>query len=310
MAKIDIYYHPDALLHLNSEEHPESPDRLRHAHHVLEKDELLSQQLTWHEPTPIHRDKLLPAHTLQFVDELFDRSPSVGYEVLDEDTTMNPHSLQASLLAAGALESACQQSLAQPGNIQFCLSRPPGHHAESDKAMGFCLFNAIAIAALQCQEQGMKVVVVDFDVHHGNGSEAILANKKDIYFFSSFEHPLYPFSPLEPMAKNIFKFPLDKSSGSKAMRALYQAKVFPEIAKIKPDIILISAGFDAHQSDPLAGLNWQEEDYYWLCSHLAELAHQYGQGRLVSVLEGGYNVAALAKSIQAHLRGLIGSKAC
>lgn len=306
MNSIDIFYHSDALLHLNSEEHPESPNRLRSAHEKLMSDPLLADRIHWREPQAIERDKLSLAHSNQFIDDLYQRSPETGYEVLDEDTTMNPHSLRASLLAAGALEAACKQSLADSLTPQFCLARPPGHHAEADKAMGFCLFNGIATAALALQQKGLRVVVVDFDVHHGNGSEDILADKDGVYFFSSFEHPLYPFSPLEAKAKNIFKYPLAKGSDGNVMREIYRARVFPKISEINPDIILISAGFDAHQHDPLAGLSWQEADYYWLTSQLTELAHKHCEGRLVSVLEGGYHLAALASSVQAHVRALMG----
>ena len=232
--------------------------------------------------------------------------PETGWAQLDGDTWLSPGTLEAALRAVGGAGAAVDAVIAGEVKNAFVAARPPGHHAETATAMGFCLFGTVAIAAKRALDHhGLsRVAIVDFDVHHGNGTQDLLWEESRCFFASSHEMPLYPGTgrPSEKGAQDqILNLPLKGGSGGEAMRAGYEAQIFPALAAWKPELILISAGFDAHADDPLASLRWQAEDFRWLTARICDLAEEHAGGRVVSCLEGGYDLAALAASVAAHV---------
>jgi len=252
---------------------------------------------------------LARVHDAEFVDQVMAAIPETGRAYLDADTGVSPGSREAALRAAGALVAAVDAIMAGEGDNAFCAVRPPGHHAEPRRAMGFCLFNNVAIGALHARvaHQLSRPAVIDFDVHHGNGTQARFAADPDLFFASTHQWPLYPGTggPNERGVGNIFNLTLAPGSGSDSFREAMSAHILPALDAFAPDIILVSAGFDAHAEDPLANLRFVESDYAWVTSELVEMARRHCQGRLVSTLEGGYNLAALARSVEAHVRALM-----
>jgi acetoin utilization deacetylase AcuC-like enzyme len=219
---------------------------------------------------------------------------------------MNPHSLEAALRAAGAGVAAMDWVMAGKDRRAFCAVRPPGHHALSDTAMGFCIFANVAIAAQHAIHTygAERVAIIDFDVHHGNGTEACIAGDVRIKLYSTFQHPYYPHSGVPSRAANVMNVPLAWGSGSAEVRAAFAEKILPDLAKTAPQVLIISAGFDAHRDDPLAGLNFDESDYAWMTAQLVAQANVSANGRVVSMLEGGYHLQALANSAVAHVDAL------
>ncbi len=280
--------------------HPECPERLTSIESYLKQANLWSK-LSHCQAESINPELLQLAHEQGYVQSVFDQSPQQGYVSLDADTTMNAHSLDASLLAAGAAVQAVDAvfDIADEQQQAFCAVRPPGHHAESDRAMGFCFFNSIAIAALYAIQQYdlKRVAVVDFDVHHGNGTENILAGNDKVLFISTFQHPLYPGSGVPASSNNIINFPLEAYSGSEIVRNLWQTQVIPYLNNFQPELLLVSAGFDAHAEDPLAQLNFQDDDYRFFAEQLKQVADSHCNGKMVACLEGGYNLSALGRSV-------------
>lgn len=249
---------------------------------------------------------ILRAHPARYLARLRAASPATGWAQLDGDTYLSPGSLDAALHAVGAACAAVDAVLTGEATNAFLAARPPGHHAESETAMGFCLLGTVSIAAVRALHHHNlpRVVVVDFDVHHGNGTQDLLWNEPRALFCSSHQMPLYPGtgSPTETGAhRQILNVSLSEATGSGPMREAYESLIFPRIAAWKPDLILISAGFDAHAADPLAGLEWQTEDYAWLTHRICDLADQHCAGRVVSCLEGGYDLPALTASVRAHV---------
>ncbi|MDG1389851.1 MAG: histone deacetylase family protein [Halioglobus sp.] len=298
--------HPDCLLHDMGSRHPEQPARLSAINDRLSAvglDKVLQQ----HSATPVQKPQLLAAHDGAYLDSVFRQSPEHGRVALDGDTAMNPFSLRAAQLAAGAAVQGVDMVMAGPINHVFCGVRPPGHHAEHDKAMGFCLFNNIAVAAFHALNQyGLeRVAIVDFDVHHGNGTEHIVKGEERILFCSSFQHPHYPHSGHDTEAANISNLPLPAGCDGDAYRAAVSEHWLPRLAEFAPQLILISAGFDGHQADPLADFSLVEDDFAWITRRLCEIADRSAQGRIVSSLEGGYDLDALARCVEAHLRTML-----
>ena len=248
---------------------------------------------------------ILRCHPARYIDRVRAAQPATGWAQMDGDTYLSPESVNAALSAVGGACAAVDAVLAGAATNAFVPARPPGHHAERETAMGFCLFGTVAIAAKRALDHhGLsRVAIVDFDVHHGNGTQDLLWDEARCFFASSHQMPLYPGtgSASEQGAHGqIMNVPLREGSGGGVMRAAYEALIFPALAKWQPDLILISAGFDAHTDDPLAGLNWQTDDYAWLTLRICDLADQVCAGRVVSCLEGGYDLPALQASVAAH----------
>lgn len=303
---LTIITHPACLAHEMGEGHPECPDRLAAVLEVLDAspfDRLPREEAPRAETTQLER-----VHDPDYVRRLFDMSPAEGLVMLDPDTRMGPPSLEAALRAAGAVLRGTDLVMGGAGRRVFCAVRPPGHHAEPDKAMGFCLFNSVAVAALHALEHhGLeRVAVVDFDVHHGNGTQAAMAAEPRCLYLSSHQSPLYPGTGRadDRGAGNIVNAPLPPGAGTEPFRAAWEETLLPALAEFRPQLIFVSAGFDGHRADPLATMELETEDFGWLTGRLAEVADEHAQGRLVSALEGGYDLAALKDSVRAHLEVL------
>jgi acetoin utilization deacetylase AcuC-like enzyme len=260
-------------------------------------------------PTEATDAAILRAHSTEHLDRLVAASPTDRpYRGLDPDTTMNHHTLRASYLAAGAVIAAVDVVLSEQQRNAFCAVRPPGHHAERNAPMGFCFFNNIAIAAHHAlAAHGLKrILIVDFDVHHGNGTEEIFAEDDRVLMVSTFEHALYPFSGDIPLGTNMVNVPLAAYSDGQAMRRAVTDHWLPAIERFRPELVLISAGFDAHREDELSHLMWGDLDYAWISQQLVQVAAQHCNGRIVSSLEGGYAIQALARSVGHHVDALLG----
>ena len=288
--------------------HPESPARLSAI-----KDQLIRSGLDFairqYEANSIEPELLSLVHDPEYINYVYDNAPAEGMFRLDPDTLMNPHTLKAVLLAAGAVVQAVDLVMSKELTAAFCAVRPPGHHAEKNKAMGFCIFNNIAVAAAYAREHYhlKKVAILDFDVHHGNGTENIFADQPDVLFCSTFQHPFYPFSGTGETAPNIINTPLDSTASSEEFRQAVTQDWLPALEKFKPEMLFISAGFDAHAEDEMSHVRLYESDYRWVTDELKAIADQQCNGRIVSVLEGGYDLSSLGRSVVAHVNGLIGN---
>lgn len=297
--------HAECLEHVTPEGHPERVARLEHVLHSLQGLELnrVSAPL-------VDMAHLAYVHPQSHIDAILNGAPEEGLNQLDADTWMSPGSVNAGLRAAGAVVKAVDLVLDGTVGNAFCAIRPPGHHAETATPMGFCLFGNAAIGAKHALEaHGLsRVAVVDFDVHHGNGTQDLLWNEARALTVTSQQMPLWPGSgdPSERGAHDtVLNIPLPPRSGGAEMRAAYEAQVFPRLRAFKPELIIISAGFDAHQDDPLAELQWTTEDFRWLTRQLCDLAADLCDGQVVSTLEGGYDLSALAQSARAHVEELM-----
>jgi acetoin utilization deacetylase AcuC-like enzyme len=297
--------HADCRLHDMGPGHPECPARLDAINAQLRDDGLLAELRCLDAPLALKED-LERVHQKAYVELIFSQAPTSGYRQLDPDTAMNPHSLDAALRAAGAGILAVDELVAGRADNAFCAVRPCGHHATPDRSMGFCIFNNIAVAAAYALEKAglARVAVVDFDVHHGNGTEEIFSAapwRERILMTSFFQHPFYPYSGTNAPAPNMLNVPLAKGSGGAAAREAVERIWLPALERYQPQMILISAGFDAHAQDPLGGLALVEDDYAWITRELQIVAARHAHGRIVSMLEGGYSLPALARSVAAHV---------
>ncbi len=299
--------HSHCQLHDMGTGHPEQPARLTAINDRLIASGL-DMALRQHNAVPASREQILRAHDAAYVDSVFAASPEAGLVALDGDTSMNPHSLEAALLAAGAAVQGVDMLMAGEADQVFCGVRPPGHHAERDRAMGFCLFNNIAVAAYHALEHHQldRVAIVDFDVHHGNGTENIVAGDERILFCSTFQHPFYPFSGHDCVAANVVNVPLAAGCDSEVFQAAVRRHWLPRLEQFRPQLLLVSAGFDAHQADPLADFRLVDEDFAWVTRRVCEQADSSAQGRVLSSLEGGYDLHALARCVEAHLKAMLG----
>ena len=285
--------------------HPERPERLSYLMNHLQQVGF-TDDFSVITPPPIPPARILAAHSQAHVHFLQASRPSDGMVPLDPDTWMSVNSLSAAHLAAGAVFAGMDSVLNGPEQRVFCAVRPPGHHAEHDSAMGFCLLNSVAIAAIAALEHAevQRVAVLDFDVHHGNGTVDICRQYPEILVCSSFQSPHYPNRLDDLVQPNIVNTPLQAGSDGSVFRAAIERDWLPAIEAHDPDIIFVSAGFDAHKEDPLADIRLVEDDYRWVTDFIVAMANQYAQGRIVSTLEGGYNLNALARSVAAHLEAL------
>ncbi len=300
-----IYTHPEYLNHQVMDGHPERPERLSHLIKHLSQIGL-TQDFEIAQPQPVPTSRILAAHSQSHVDFLRESSPREGVVPLDPDTWMSPASFSAAELAAGAVFSGMDTVLNGSQQRVFCAVRPPGHHAERDSAMGFCLLNSVAIAAIAALDHAEveRVAILDFDVHHGNGTVDVCRDHKQILVCSSFQSPYYPNRLDDLVQSNIVNTPLAAGSDGKVFRAALEHDWLPALEAHQPDIVFVSAGFDAHVDDPLADLRLVEDDYRWITQFIVSIANQYAQGRVVSTLEGGYDLDALARSVTAHLEAL------
>lgn len=298
-----IYYHPDCELHEMGPGHPENPQRLQAIIQGL-KGSGFAQDLIWRKAPLAQREDLFRAHDAFHVDTLMHSAPQSGYLSIDPDTLMNPKTLQAAFRAAGSLIAAVDTVLDTPNKKVFCAVRPPGHHAERDRAMGFCFFNNIAVGALYALEMRhlKRIAIVDIDVHHGNGTQDILGQEPRVLFCSAFEHPFFPGTHLDTN-EHILHAPAPYGTGSELWRKEVQGW-FKKIEAFAPECILVSAGFDAHRDDELAGLNLDEDDFAWVSEHLSQLAEKVCQGRLIATLEGGYDLPSLTRSVVAFVQAM------
>lgn len=298
--------HPSSLLHHMGAEHPESPERVRAVHEALSNNGLM-EHLDSIEAPFVTDEQILRVHTEAHLNRLNQASPQQGMAQLDADTAMNEHSLKAARHAAGALVKAVELVTMGGYRRVFCNVRPPGHHAESNQSMGFCLLNSVAIGAAHALSVGglKRVAIVDFDVHHGNGTEDIFASEPRVVMVSTFQTPLYPGSGKNPLGPNMHNVGLEPGSGGDALKQAVLTVWQPALEAFKPDLLLVSAGFDAHEEDPLAQLQWTEQDYAWVTKWLVEQSERWCAGRIISTLEGGYALPALGRSAAAHVGALI-----
>jgi acetoin utilization deacetylase AcuC-like enzyme len=302
-----LVHHRDCTLHDMGSHHPECPARI-----TTIEDHLLATGILEHlvdvDAPPATREQLLRVHDPDYVDAIEASVPQRGLVHLDPDTAMSPHSHHAALRAAGAVIMATDMVMSGAVENAFCNVRPPGHHAERARAMGFCFFNNVAVGAAQALEKhGLeRVAVVDFDVHHGNGTEDIFRDDPRVMMVSTFQHPFYPYSGVEGRSERMVNIPLAAYSGGRQFREAVEKHWLPALGRFKPEMIFISAGFDAHRDDDMASLSLVESDYAWVTGRIKEIAEQHGKGRIVSTLEGGYELTALARSVAEHIRVLSG----
>jgi len=300
--------HPDCMLHEMGSYHPERPDRLKAIEHQLNAIGLMGR-LTRHMAPLATFDQLRRVHDpeyLRFLKAAAERASVEGFAYLDPDTTMNRHSLAAAYRAAGAVVLAADLVIREEADNAFCSIRPPGHHAERDRATGFCLLNNVAVGAAHAMETyGFeRVAIVDFDVHHGNGTEDIFRDDERVMMASTFQHPFYPYSGITGRSERMVNIPLPAGSGGELFRNAVDQFWMPALAQFKTQILFVSAGFDAHIDDELASLNLVEDDYAWVTERIMEIASEYSEGRIISALEGGYELKALGRSVSAHLNVL------
>jgi acetoin utilization deacetylase AcuC-like enzyme len=300
--------HPDCIAHEPGTGHPEAPGRLSAILDIFKAPEFAA---VLRREAPLGREAdIARVHDPAFVRAVLAAVPAVGHAALDADTILSPGSGAAALRAVGAVTAAVDAVVAGDADNAFCAVRPPGHHAEPAQAMGFCLFNSIAIAARHAQAvHGLKrVAIVDFDVHHGNGTQAVVESDPGLFFASSHQYPLYPGTGAagETGLGNVVNAPLSAGSDGGVFRRAFETRILPALDAFAPDLLLVSAGFDAHRADPLAGLELEEADFAWVTARLMEAARRHCGGKLVSVLEGGYDLRALAGSAAAHLSALTG----
>jgi acetoin utilization deacetylase AcuC-like enzyme len=305
-----LYMHPSSLEHDTGPGHPESIARMRAIMTMLEREERKGALVAVERRAPPRatREQLERVHTSRYVDAVLSAEPASGYVRLDPDTVMSPGSGEAALRTAGAAVAAVDALIGGEADNAFCALRPPGHHAEAERAMGFCLFNSVAIGARQALDvHGLEsVAIFDFDVHHGNGTQAAFERDPRVMYLSTHQSPLYPGTGArgETGSGNIVNRPLPAGTDSKAWREVVSDDILPAIERHEPELVMISAGFDAHREDPLAMMELVEADYAWVTRELVDLAGRHAAGRVVSVREGGYNLTALAASALAHLDAL------
>lgn len=299
--------HADCYLHDMGSYHPECPARLR----AIEDQLIASGLINYlqHLDAPLAtREQLARVHSPEYIDAVEASAPDHGIIHLDPDTAMNAHSLKAALRSAGAIILATDMVIGKKAENAFCNIRPPGHHAERTRAMGFCFFNNVAVGVAHAMEEhGLKrVAVVDFDVHHGNGTEDIFQDDPRVMMVSTFQHPFYPYSGIEGRSERMVNVPLAAYSAGDKFRAAVTEHWLPALERFRPEMLFISAGFDAHRDDDMASLALVESDYAWVTERVKEVAEKYAQGRIVSALEGGYELHALGRSVAAHLKVLSG----
>lgn len=297
--------HPEFLKHDMGADHPECPARV----HAIQ-DQLIASglfdYLTHYEAPKATKEDLTRVHTAEYIDMVFAKSPQTGLIDLDGDTSMNPFTLNAALHAVGAVIQGVDLVMSGTMENAFCNIRPPGHHAGRASASGFCIFNNVAAAAAYALEKHglQRIAIADFDVHHGEGTEDIFRDDPRVMMCSTFQHPYYPFCGAESGNEHIINVPLAARSTGADFRAAVTNHWLPALERFQPQLILISAGFDAHWEDDMGGLALRENDYFWVTETLKEVAKRHANGRIVSALEGGYALHALGRSVMNHIKSL------
>lgn len=299
-----VLTHEDCARHDPGKGHPEAPSRLQATLQAVKKCKELCPSIVVEKAPLVARSALSLVHPPEYIQSIESMEPKHGNVWLDEDTAMGPHSLAAIRRAAGAVQQAAVKVMAGDYRRVFCAVRPPGHHAEPTHAMGFCFFNNIAVGVTSALAEGVeRIAIIDFDVHHGNGTQAVFAGDDRVLFCSLFQYPLYPNPSLEAPDNAVF-VPLAPGTEGSAYRESFTQLVLPKLRTFQPELVFISAGFDAHRDDPLAELLLLPDDFRWVTEQVVQVANESAEGRIVSSLEGGYNLAALSESVRAHLSAL------
>jgi len=299
--------HQECFSHDTGEAHPEEPRRLSAIEdQFVEKG--LFDVLRYYDAPEVTEEQLLRVHVPGYLDLLESAIPESGYSRLDPDTVICPKSLDAARRAAGAVVKAVDLVMSGEMEDAFCCVRPPGHHAESDRAMGFCLYNNIAVGAAHAlAAHGLqRVAVVDFDVHQGNGTEEIFQDEKRVLFCSTFQHPFFPFTIVLENAENRVNVPLDATAKSTEFQAAIEQHWLPALTEFQPEMVFVSAGFDAHRDDDMSHVSLTDADFRWVTEQIVQVAKASASGRIISVLEGGYELNSLARCVEAHVRVLMG----
>jgi len=299
--------HPDTLLHVMDGTHPESPARITAIRDRLAQEKLLDR-LQQHEAPAATDEQLTRVHSPAYVRRIREIAPPAGLVRLDADTAMGPMTLSAALHAAGAAVLATDLVIAGKADNAFCCVRPPGHHAGIANAAGFCIFNnaAVGVAHAMVRHGIPRVAIIDFDVHHGNGTENIFKDNPKVMLCSTFQHPFYPYRGADSRTERMINVPLPAMTDGKVFRQAVEKEFVPALEKFKPEMVFVSAGFDAHALDPLAELRLVREDYVWITELIKDVAARHAKGRVVALLEGGYDLPSLADSATAHVRTLAG----
>ena len=299
--------HPHCSLHYMGPEHPENPQRLEAISARLALSGLLQQTMQGDAKEASDED-LARVHPMRHLKALEKCVPEQGIVTLDSDTMMNPDSLKAARMSAGAVIKGVDQVFKRQADNVFCAVRPPGHHAEASDAMGFCFYNNVAVGAAYAREKygARRIAILDFDVHQCNGTIDIFKNDPDILVCSSFQYPFYPWRYLRSEWQNIVNTPLEVGTDSKEFRRTIENHWLPALHAFKPELVMLSSGFDAHREDPMADVCLEDEDFYWITHMAMEIATLYANNRIVSVLEGGYNPDTLARGVEAHMKALLG----
>lgn len=304
---LTIISHPDCVLHEAGYQHPECPDRVKVIQAACETYAFRASVSFLSAPL-VTREQLLRVHAPAYVDWMIKIAPQANMVAIDADTVMNSFTLQAAYRASGAVVFAVDALMSNQAVAAFCNVRPPGHHAERNKAMGFCFFNNVAVGVMHAidQYQLQRIAIIDFDVHHGNGTQDIFQREDRVLYCSSFQHPFYPgYDPAMDNA-HILSVPLPAGTDGASFREKVSAAWFEKLALFQPQLIFFSAGFDAHKNDPLAHLRLTQADYLWLTEEMAKIAERFCSGRMVSVLEGGYALEVLAECVPVHINAMIG----
>jgi acetoin utilization deacetylase AcuC-like enzyme len=307
MTKTAFISHPDTLLHVMDGHHPESPARISAIKEQLARTKTL-EHLQIHEAPLATDEQLTRVHSPAYVKRIREIAPPAGIVRLDPDTAMGPMTLSAALHAAGATVLATDLVMAGKAQNAFCCIRPPGHHAGVANAAGFCIFNNVAVGVAHAiAKHGIeRVAIIDFDVHHGDGTENIFRDNPHVILCSTFQHPFYPYRGADTRTERMVNMPLPAMTDGKGFRTAVENEFVPALEKFKPQMVFVSAGFDAHALDPLAELRLVREDYVWITDFIKDVAQKHARGRIVSSLEGGYDLPSLADSASAHVRTLAG----
>ncbi|MBL0141162.1 MAG: histone deacetylase family protein [Betaproteobacteria bacterium] len=306
-VSVALVTHSHCILHEMGAHHPESPERLKAVLDALDISGFGGQLVEIEAPEATQAE-LARVHGEEYIEMVRGAAPEDDYAFLDPDTSMNRMSLSAALRAAGAVARATDLVLGGEHLRAFCAVRPPGHHATPGRAMGFCIFNNVAVGVARALvHHGLeRVAILDFDVHHGNGTEAAFKGDPRVMFCSTFQHPYYPFCGADSRGENLVNVPLPAMTGSADFREAVERHWLPALERFEPQLVMVSAGFDAHREDPLAHLELEDGDYEWITRVIADVAERHARGRIVSTLEGGYNTRALARSVVRHMRVLAG----